>query len=200
MLKSFIILSILSALFFSCQNNDSKIEELEKKMQMQNEATKKDKEAELKKTAAELDAAIINKSDKDEKAIPRMNCKAEYKYLLGKWKGTLRDKSLTIVIENIDGNIVTGYNMVGSNKRPLNGRIYQNDLEGDGECLGHGDNYKLVLSEPGDNKWDGVFKIYLRFCTYENEYGEMEEISYNGFGEWKANSGAKSGDVNLSKN
>ena len=166
MLKSFIILSILSALFFSCQNNDSKIEELEKKMQMQNEATKKDKEAELKKTAAELDAAIINKSDKDEKAIPRMNCKAEYKYLLGKWKGTLRDKSLTIVIENIDGNIVTGYNMVGSNKRPLNGRMYQNDLEGDGECLGHGDIYKLVLSEPGDNKWDGVFKIYLRFREY----------------------------------
>ena len=200
MLKYFIILSILSVLFFSCQNNDSKIEELEKQMQMQNEATKKDKEAELKKTAAELDAAIINKSDKDEKAIPRMNCKAEYKYLLGKWKGTLRDKSLTIVIENIDGNIVTGYNIVGSNKRPLNGRIYQNDLEGDGECLGHGDNYKLVLSEPGDNKWDGVFKIYLRFCTYENEYGEMEEISYNGFGEWKANSGAKSGDVTLSKN
>ena len=200
MLKYFIILSILSVLFFSCQNNDSKIEELEKQMQMQNEATKKDKEAELKKTAAELDAAIINKSDKDEKAIPRMNCKAEYKYLLGKWKGTLRDKSLTIVIENIDGNIVTGYNMVGSNKRPLNGRIYQNDLEGDGECLGHGDNYKLVLSEPGDNKWDGVFKIYLRFCTYENEYGEMEEISYNGFGEWKANSGSKSGDVTLSKN
>ena len=97
MLKYFIILSILSVLFFSCQNNDSKIEELEKQMQMQNEATKKDKEAELKKTAAELDAAIINKSDKDEKAIPRMNCKAEYKYLLGKWKGTLRDKSLTIL-------------------------------------------------------------------------------------------------------
>jgi hypothetical protein len=42
MLKSFIILSILSALLFSCQNNDSKIEELEKKMQMQNEAIKKD--------------------------------------------------------------------------------------------------------------------------------------------------------------
>ena len=200
MLKYFIILSILSVLFFSCQNNDSKIEELEKQMQMQNEATKKDKEAELKKTAAELDAAIIKKSDKDEKAIPRMKCKAEYKYLLGKWKGTLRDKSLTIVIENIDGNIVTGYNMVGSNKRPLNGRIYQNDLEGDGECLGHGDIYKLVLSEPGDNKWDGVFKIYLRFCTFENDNGEMEGISYIGFGDWKANNGTKSGEVNLSKN
>lgn len=200
MLKSFVILSILSTLFFSCQNNDSKIEELEKKMQMQNEAAKTDKEAELKKTSAELDAAIINKSDKDEKAIPRMNCKPEYKYLLGKWKGTLRDKSLTIVIENIDGNIVTGYNMVGSNKRPLNGRIYQNDLEGDGECLGHGDNYKLVLSEPGDNKWDGVFKIYLRFCTFENDNGEMDGISYIGFGDWKANNGTKSGEVNLSKN
>jgi hypothetical protein len=43
MLKFYITLCILSVLFVSCQNNDSKIEELEKKNQMQNEATKKDK-------------------------------------------------------------------------------------------------------------------------------------------------------------
>jgi hypothetical protein len=200
MLKSFITLFILSAVFISCQNNDSKIEELEKKMQLQNDAMAKEREADLKKTSVEKDSEITKKSVQDVKAKPRMNCKAEYKYLLGNWKGTLRDKSLTVVIESIEGDIIKGYNIVGTNKRPLNGRIYQNDLEGDGECLGNGDSYKLVLSEPGDNKWDGVFKIYLRFCTYENEYGEMEEISYNGFGEWKANSGAKSGDVTLSKN
>jgi hypothetical protein len=58
MLKSFITLSIFSALFFSCQNNDSKIEELEKKIQMQNEALAKDREADLNKTVAEKDAEI----------------------------------------------------------------------------------------------------------------------------------------------
>jgi hypothetical protein len=200
MLKFYITLCILSVLFVSCQNNDSKIEELEKKMQLQNDAMAKEREADLKKTSVEKDSEITKKSVQDVKAKPRMNCKAEYKYLLGNWKGTLRDKSLTIVIENIDGNIVTGYNIVGTNKRPLNGRIYQNDLEGDGECLGHGDNYKLVLSEPGDNKWDGVFKIYLRFCTFENDNGEMDGISYIGFGDWTANNGTKSGEVNLSKN
>ena len=58
MLKYFIILSILSVLFFSCQNNDSKIEELEKKIQMQNEAIAKDKEAVVNNTLEEKDAEI----------------------------------------------------------------------------------------------------------------------------------------------
>jgi hypothetical protein len=58
MLKSYITLCILSVLFFSCQNNDSKIEELEKQIQMQNEAISRDKEADLKKTIEEKDAEI----------------------------------------------------------------------------------------------------------------------------------------------
>ena len=58
MLKSYITLCILSVLFFSCQNNDSKIEELEKKIQMQNEAIAKDKEAVVNNTLEEKDAEI----------------------------------------------------------------------------------------------------------------------------------------------
>ena len=58
MLKSFISLSILSAFFFSCQNNDSKIEELEKKMQLQNDAMAEEPEADLKKTPVENDSEI----------------------------------------------------------------------------------------------------------------------------------------------
>lgn len=200
MYNYFLISIVAFSALISCQNDNSKMEELEKKIQLQNEAISKKSEAELGKTTTDKDSEVIETSEKDENAKPRMNCKAEYKYLLGKWKGTLRDKSITVVIENIDGNTVTGYNIVGTNKRPLNGRIYQNDLEGDGECLGNGDSYKLVLSEPGDDKWDGVFKIYFRFCTYENDNGEMDGISYIGFGSWKANNGTKSGDVNLSKN
>jgi hypothetical protein len=64
MLKSYITLCMLSVLFFSCQNNDSKIEELEKKIQMQNEAIAKDKEAVLNKKLEEKDAEINNLKNK----------------------------------------------------------------------------------------------------------------------------------------
>jgi len=67
MLKSYITLYILSVLFFSCQNNDSKIEELEKKIQMQNEAIAKDKEAVVNNTLEEKDAEI-NKLKNKKKA------------------------------------------------------------------------------------------------------------------------------------
>ena len=59
MLKSFITLFILSAVFISCQNNDSKIEELEKQIQQQNEAAAKAREADLNKSLAEKDSKII---------------------------------------------------------------------------------------------------------------------------------------------
>ena len=59
MLKSFITLFILSAVFISCQNNDSKIEELEKQIQKQNEAAAKAREADLNKSLAEKDSKII---------------------------------------------------------------------------------------------------------------------------------------------
>ena len=67
MLKSYITLCMLSVLFYCCQNNDSKIEELEKKIQMQNEAIAKDKEAVLNKKLEEKDAEI-NKLKNKKKA------------------------------------------------------------------------------------------------------------------------------------
>ncbi len=68
MLKSFITLFILSAVFISCQNNDSKIEELEKQIQNQNEAAAKAREADLNKSLAEKDSEINNLKEK-KKAI-----------------------------------------------------------------------------------------------------------------------------------
>ena len=75
MLKSYITLCILSATFFSCQNNDSKIEELEKQIQMQNEAISRDKEADLKKTIDEKDAEI-------NKLKNKKNANANSSYLI----------------------------------------------------------------------------------------------------------------------
>ena len=122
--------------------------------------------------------------------------KSEYKYLLGKWKGKLRDKNLTIVIENIDGKTVTGYNVAGSNKRALKGMIYPDDRDRGGDCF-NCTVYKLVLSEPGDDKWDGVFTVY--FQEYEEVDIDGGGFTYSGSGKWKSNNGKLSGDLTLSK-
>ena len=121
-------------------------------------------------------------------------------YLLGEWKGTLRNKNLVLVIESIKGNNVIGYNIVGNNKRSLKGKIFEHDSGG--ECKGDGMSFRLVLSEPGDDKWDGVFKLVLQSCPNHDANGEIIEggsIFYSGVGVWKSNNGKLSGDISLSK-
>lgn len=121
-------------------------------------------------------------------------------YLLGEWKGTLRNKNLVLVIESIKGNNVIGYNIVGNNKRSLKGKIFEHDSGG--ECKGDGMSFRLVLSEPGDDKWDGVFKLVLQSCPDHDANGEIIEggsIFYSGVGVWKSNNGKLSGDISLSK-
>ncbi|MFM7770155.1 MAG: hypothetical protein ACKO8Q_06310, partial [Bacteroidota bacterium] len=86
----------------------------------------------------------------------------EYQYLLGAWTGTLRDKSLTLIIEKIEGNEITGYNVAGKNKRPISGTIMKinNSTDGAMGCEGCIRSHKLILKEPGDDKWDGFFTLY----------------------------------------
>lgn len=64
MLKSLTTVLILSTILISCQNNDSKIEELENKIQLQNEAMSKQREADLNETIAEKDSLINNLKSK----------------------------------------------------------------------------------------------------------------------------------------
>ena len=121
-------------------------------------------------------------------------------YLLGEWKGTLRNKNLVLVIESIKGNNVIGYNIVGNNKRSLKGKIFEHDSGG--ECKGDGMSFRLVLSEPGDDKWDGMFKLVFQSCPDHDTNGEIIEggsIFYSGVGVWKSNNGKLSGDISLSK-
>ena len=157
-----------------------------------NEPTETDKESEAKGSKEEKQ---IQNKEKTE------NFNQDYKYLLGKWYGILRDKELTIVIESIDGSSVIGYNIAGKNNRPLIGTIYEDDRMGDGECGGEERCYKLVLSEPGDDKWDGVFTLYLSNCPNHDDEGNIIDGSYSsGNGSWKANSGKLSGEISLVKN
>lgn len=136
----------------------------------------------------------------EQPAEKPMKTKSEHQFVLGKWTGTLRDKKLTVVIESIEGNEVTGYNIAGKNKRPLQGKIMEDDREGDGECMGMQQNFKVILNEPGDDKWDGTFTIYFGDCPeYDDEMETILSHSYSAYGSWRAYSGKLSGDVMLSK-
>ncbi|MFM7662815.1 MAG: hypothetical protein ACKO6A_09125 [Bacteroidota bacterium] len=97
----------------------------------------------------------------------------------------MNKKKLTIAIENINGNIVEGYNILGSNKRPLTGRIYQDESNGIfSKQLNCDEIYKLVLIEPGDDKWDGIFNIHFMTGIEKND-----KRFYFGEGNWKSNNG-----------
>jgi hypothetical protein len=160
------------------------------------ELEKKKLELEEAKFKADQEKKGNSKDESTEDNKKASKIKSEYKFLLGKWNGSLRNKTLTIVIEDIDENTVSGYNIAGTNKRPLTGRIYPDDQDRGGPEPPLS-VYKLVLSEPGDDKWDGVFTLYLE--KYEEENLDGGGYNYLGSGSWKSNNGKLSGDIELRK-
>jgi len=155
--------------------------------------------AETTKVEESSSSEQVKKEEAPAPETPK-KMKAEHQYILGKWQGSLRDKKLTIVIESIQGADVIGYNIAGSNKRPLQGKIMADDREGDGECMGEMSAYKVVLNEPGDDKWDGTFTLYFGDCPeYDDQMEKILSHSYTVYGSWKAFSGKLSGNVFLTK-
>lgn len=91
--------------------------------------------------------------------------------IIGNWTGTFGNNKLLISIESInDDGTVTGYNMVKNNRRDLAGYKKGDDFE---------------LKEPGDDKWDGVFKFKLT----DNQL----------IGTWTANNGKSTKNFILTK-
>lgn len=95
----------------------------------------------------------------------------------GKWMGAFGNSQLTIVIEEVKGFQISGYNLVKGNKRDIHGFYEKN-----------GDRVSVTLNEPGDDKWDGVF--YVEF--------NIDEVLLNG--EWKSNNGKIHRSFALKKN
>jgi len=184
-----------SLLFSSCGNSENASNNELEKQKLELEKKKLELE-EAKLKDGQNNSSNQGEANSEDETKKTNSVKPEYKYLLGKWKGKLRDKNLTIVIENIDGKTVTGYNIAGSNKRALKGMIYPDERDRGGECLDC-IIYKLVLSEPGDDKWDGVFTVY--FEKYEEVNIDGGGFTYSGSGKWKSNDGKLSGDITLSK-
>lgn len=194
-LVTLIVLSSSMLLLVACGSGEGtgnsslekeKLELEKKKLELEEAKFKADQEK--KGNSSKEDSAGDNKKS------PKI--KSEYKYLIGKWNGSLRNKTLTIVIEKIDGNTVSGYNVAGANKRPLTGRIYPDDQDRGGPEPPIS-VYKLVLSEPGDDKWDGVFTLYLE--KYEEVNMDGGGYNYYGSGSWQSNNGKLSGDIELRK-
>ena len=181
-LKTIIASALIAGTMFSCGNESSTpapAAAAPSATNSENQEVDKSKE-EKPKEDSQVTASAVN---------PR------YKYLLGSWKGSLRDKNLTVVIESIQGNIATGYNIAGTNRRPISGTIMEDDRNLEMECA----IYKLILKEPGDDKWDGFFTLYFYNCPQWDENHENEWNSYYASGEWRAFSGKLSGDIYLSK-
>lgn len=102
----------------------------------------------------------------------------ENQFIVDTYLGTIGKKDFKLFIEKVDGENVEGYNVTGTNKRPVKGRIVNKWTEPTG--LG-GDYtvFKLILTEPGDDKWDGEFNIDL-YISDQGRSGKGSWKSFNG--------------------
>jgi tellurite resistance protein len=126
----------------------------------------------IETTAANNSPIIEEKTDTTNTIIEdSLSATSNSSDVIGEWKGAFGNDQLLINIESIneDGS-VTGFNIVKNNKRALTG-------------FKNGDVFEL--NEPGDDKWDGVFK----FTITDNK----------ATGTWAANNGKSTKQFSLTK-
>ena len=70
--------------------------------------------------------------------------------MLGSYSGHFKSGLLTLVINYVSGNTVSGYDLHRGIRRNINGRIDEKD-----------GGYALVLKEPGGNPFDGTFFLSM---------------------------------------
>lgn len=133
-----------------------------------------------------------------QKSKAKSNPIAPSNIIVGIWKGDMGGKPVTVVIEKINGNTISGYNIIGKNKRNLTGTFSKG--EWDQSCSAA---YDAVLAEPGDDKWDGVYKIkFVGYNTKETSNGIEcggKFIGVEAQGTWKSNNGKLKKELQLSK-
>lgn len=122
----------------------------------------------------------------------------EHSLVYGIYTGTIGYKKFTLKIEAVSGNKVKGYNITGTNKRPVEGVFTEVhgefDQFGDKTVLVTTNIYSLILKEPGTDEWDGEFKLRIELCDWFDE-GKGTWKSYNG----KLNRTIKFSDAELEK-
>ena len=70
--------------------------------------------------------------------------------LMGTWKGPFSKKTMELIIDKVENNNASGYDILNGKKRPFTGTYNDN-----------GSTYNLTLNEPGDDKGDGKFVISI---------------------------------------
>lgn len=135
---------------------------------------------------------------KAQNSKTKLNSTIPLNVILGKWKGDMGGKPVTVVIEKIVNNTIMGYNIIGKNKRSLKGTFSKDNWDQSCSIA-----YVAVLAEPGDDKWDGVYKI--KFVGYNGKetangiecVGKF--IGAEAQGTWKSNNGKLKKELHLSK-
>lgn len=143
-----------------------------------------------------------DQSNEEEVAQSSNDIKSKYdpkSILIGTWTGEMSGKTLKIVIKKVEGNRLYGYNVLGTNKRNLDGTFTVGIWD---QPFSHA--LDATLNEPGDDKWDGVFTI--KFVGYDDmdedddgliSLGNMHGVE--AMGNWKSNNGKMNKDFHLSK-
>ncbi len=86
----------------------------------------------------------------------------------GTYVGDFGGKKITVCIDRVVGETITGYSIVAGNERAFSGSF-----------KAHEEGYAIVAAEPGDHPEDGVFKMI--FASKTDDLG----------GVWKANDAKK---------
>ena len=127
-----------------------------------------------------------------------MNSIIPLNVILGTWKGDMGGKSMTVVIEKINNNTITGYNVIGTNKRGLKGTFSKGIWDQSCSIA-----YDAVLAEPGNDKWDGVYEIkFIRSNAKETADGIECVGNFIGAepkGTWNSNNEKLKKELQLSK-
>jgi hypothetical protein len=95
---------------------------------------------------------------------------------IGTWTGKFDKETILLVIESNADGVATGFNEVGGNRRVLTGT-----------CIEEAEYFTMVMKEPGDHKWDGVFTFTI----------DKDHKGANG--SWTMNKGSMETAFNLEK-
>jgi hypothetical protein len=199
---NFSFLPLFAVLFFtciSCSNSDQTSELELKKLEIE----KKKLELEEKKLDHEMEQLLSTEQPKEKHSLEQPNANSEeFDFLNGEWYGSIGQKEIKIIIQSVNGNQLKGYNLVGKNKRPVQGTVTKLNVKRKATCQSnYCGYYKVVLSEPGDHKWDGVFTLEFEATSIDG--AEENGIIYwfhVGEGQWKSYDGKMIHVVNNLKN
>ena len=180
-----ILLASILVLLASCNNSESSENQLQ--------------ESNISKDDANRNSEANNNNSVERATESPNEINDATKIMLGTWSGEMNGKKLTVVINEVNGQSLSGFNILGTTKRALKGHFQIGSW--DQPCA---KAFDVTLNEPGDDQWDGVFT--LKFVGYRNANESDQGLEcvgpYSGSeasGSWEANNGKLSHEFYLEK-